>query len=78
LDGDDALLVEPDALENEREELALGDGVALSRRQKIEKSWRTCWAWSRSGSGPGALAASSVLIASRRAMYSGRVRSPIS
>jgi hypothetical protein len=29
LDGDDALLVEPDALEDEREELALGGGVTL-------------------------------------------------
>jgi hypothetical protein len=30
LDGDDALLVEPDVLEDEREELALGGGVALA------------------------------------------------
>ena len=29
LDGDDALLVQPHALEDEREELALGGGVAL-------------------------------------------------
>jgi hypothetical protein len=50
VDGYDALLVEPDALEDQREALALGDGL-VSRRQKIVKSSRTLRAWSRSGGG---------------------------
>jgi hypothetical protein len=36
LDGDDALLVEPDALEDEREELVLGGGVLSRWREDRE------------------------------------------
>lgn len=41
MDRDDALLVKPDALEDEREELALGGGVALAfpeDREVVEDS----------------------------------------
>jgi len=67
LDGDDVVGVEPDALEDEAEELSLGGGLCLFSQNTV-KSSSTCWAWSRSRSGCGASAESSAWIASRRSL----------